>query len=100
MATRAHRCEPTEDPDELGGSDYAGAFEVTIGRGDDRSPEQWSRSVFESAPIAIRWFVVFGLAVRLGDSVWVHECHLTTCPVGEFEMFDLVSSSLRSILRS
>ena len=70
MATRAHRCEPTEDPDKLGGSDYAGAFEVTIARGDDRSPEQWSRSVFESAPTAIRWFVVFGwrcvLGLRLG----------------------------------
>jgi hypothetical protein len=70
MATRAHRCEPTEDPDGLPGSDFAGAFEVTIERGDDRSAEQWSRSVFESAPTAIRWFVVFGwrfvLGLRLG----------------------------------
>jgi hypothetical protein len=70
MATRAHRCEPTEDPDGLGGSDYAGAFEVKIVQGDDRSPEQWSRSVFESAPTAVRWFVVFGwrfvLGLRLG----------------------------------
>ena len=70
MPTRARRCEPTEDPEGLGGSDYAGAFEVTIAQGDDRSPEQWSRSVFESAPTAVRWFVVFGwrfvLGLRLG----------------------------------
>jgi hypothetical protein len=70
MAARAHRCEITKDPDVLGGSDYAGAFEVTITQGDDRSPEKWSRSVFEGAPTAIRWFVMFGwrfvLGLRLG----------------------------------
>lgn len=70
MAARAHRCEPTEDPDGLEGFDYAGAFEVTISQGDDRSPEQWSRSVFESTPTAIRRLVVFGwrfvLGLRLG----------------------------------
>ena len=70
MAARAHRCAITEDPDGLGGSDYAGAFEVTIAQRDDRSPEQWARSVFESTPTAIRWFVLFGwrfiLGLRLG----------------------------------
>jgi Protein of unknown function (DUF2867) len=73
MAIRARRCEATEDPGGLGGSDYAGAFEVTIALGDDRSPEQWSRSVFESAPTAIRWFVLFGwrfvLGLRLGPQM-------------------------------
>lgn len=70
MATRAHRCEVTEGADDLGRSDYASAFEVTIGEGDGRSPEQWARAVFEGAPTAIRWFVVFGwryvLGLRLG----------------------------------
>jgi hypothetical protein len=70
MAARAHRCAITEDPDGLGGSDYGGAFEVTIALEDDRSPEEWSRSVFECAPTPIRWFVIFGwrfvLGLRLG----------------------------------
>jgi Protein of unknown function (DUF2867) len=70
VVARAHRCEQTENSDHLGGSDYAGAFEVTISQEDDRSPEQWSRSVFESSPTWIRLFVMFGwrfvLGLRLG----------------------------------
>ncbi len=70
MAVRAYRCEVTDDADGLGPSDYASAFEVTIAEGDDRSPEKWARTVFEGAPTAIRWFVVFGwrfvLGLRLG----------------------------------
>ena len=70
MAVRARRCDVTEGGDDLTRSDYASAFEVEIAQGDDRSPEQWARAVFEDAPAAIRWFVVFGwryvLRLRLG----------------------------------
>ena len=70
MAVRPHRCEVTEGADGLGGSDYASAFEVTIAEGEGRSPEEWARAMFEDAPTAIRWFVVFGwrfvLGLRLG----------------------------------
>jgi hypothetical protein len=70
MAVRAYRCEVTEDEDGCRRSDYASAFEVTITEEDGRSPEQWARAAFEDAPIAIRWFVVFGwrfvLGLRLG----------------------------------
>ena len=70
MAARPHRCEVTEDPNGPGESDYAGAFEITIAEGDDRSAEEWARSMFERSPIPIRWFVVFGwrfvLGLRLG----------------------------------
>jgi len=40
----------TEGADDLGRSDYASAFEVSIAEGDGRSPEQWARAVFEGAP--------------------------------------------------
>jgi hypothetical protein len=60
MAVRARRCEVTQGGSGLGESDYASAFEVTIAEGDGRSPEQWARAVFEDAPTAIRWFIVFG----------------------------------------
>jgi hypothetical protein len=70
MAVRAHRCEVTENPEDLVQSDYASAFEVTVAEGDGRSAEQWARAVFEDAPIAVRWLVVFGwrfvLGLRLG----------------------------------
>ena len=46
------------------------AFEVAIAPGDNRTPEQWARSVFENAPAVIRSFVEFGwryiLGLRLG----------------------------------
>jgi hypothetical protein len=70
VAARAHRCEATESMENVGRSGHASAFEVTIADGDDRSPEQWARAVFEEAPTPIRWFVQFGwcyvLGLRLG----------------------------------
>jgi hypothetical protein len=72
MAVHAHRCEVTESADGLERSDYASAFEVTIAKGDGRSPEQWARAAFEEAPAALRWLVMFGwrfvLGLRLGPS--------------------------------
>jgi hypothetical protein len=50
--------------------DYADSFEAEIATGDDRSPEQWARAVFEGAPRPVRWFLVagfrFGLGLRFG----------------------------------
>jgi hypothetical protein len=70
MAVHAHRCELTKSTDSVGRPDHASAFEVTIADGDNRSPEQWARAVFEEAPRAARWFVEFGwhyvLGLRLG----------------------------------
>jgi hypothetical protein len=49
--------------------DYASAFEV-IAPGSDRTAEQWVRAMFEAAPAAVRWLLVFGwkyvLRFRLG----------------------------------
>jgi Protein of unknown function (DUF2867) len=66
VKARAHRCEATESSESLGGSGHASACEVTIAEGDDRSPEQWARTVFEEAPTAIRWFIQFGWRYVLG----------------------------------
>jgi hypothetical protein len=66
MVVRAHRCEVTEGANGLGGSDYASAFEATFAESDERSPEQWARAVFEDAPTAIRYFVMFGWRIALG----------------------------------
>jgi Protein of unknown function (DUF2867) len=70
MAARAHRCEVSDRADDPQGADYASAFEVTIPKGDDRTPEQWARAVFEDTPATIRGFVAFGwrfvLRLRLG----------------------------------
>jgi hypothetical protein len=50
--------------------DYTDSFEAEDARGDDRSPEQWARAVFEGAPTPMRWFLVagfrFGLGLRFG----------------------------------
>jgi Protein of unknown function (DUF2867) len=49
--------------------DYASAFEV-LAPGSDRTAEQWVRAMFEAAPAAVRWLLVFGwkyvLRFRLG----------------------------------
>ena len=50
--------------------DYRDAFEVPTDRTDTRTPEQWARAVFESAPRKSRWFLLLGwrgvLGLRLG----------------------------------
>jgi hypothetical protein len=50
--------------------DYRDAFEVPTDRTDTRTPEQWARAVFESAPRPLRWFLLLGwrwvLGLRLG----------------------------------
>jgi hypothetical protein len=68
---RAHRVAPvletraTDNP-----PDYRDAFEVPTDRTDRRTPEQWARAVFESAPRPVRWFLLLGwrgvLGLRLG----------------------------------
>jgi hypothetical protein len=66
---RAHRVaaaletRATDNP-----PDYIDAFEVPISN--TRTPEQWARAVFESAPRPVRWFLLLGwremLGLRLG----------------------------------
>lgn len=63
---RARRVNVTDEPDTLASPDYASAFEVTSAAGDQRSPEQWVRDVFEGAPRAARWFVLLGWRYALG----------------------------------
>ena len=50
--------------------DYRVAFEVPTSSTDTRTPEQWARAVFESAPRPVRWFLLLGwrwvLGLRLG----------------------------------
>jgi hypothetical protein len=49
--------------------DYEDSFVATLTAGDDRSPEQCARAVFEGAQWAVRWLLVagfrFGLGLRL-----------------------------------
>lgn len=40
--------------------DYASAFELRTTQAPIRSAEQWARSVFEQAPLPVRWFVRTG----------------------------------------
>jgi hypothetical protein len=51
-------------------ANYAVAFALTEPGVESRTPLQWARAVFEDAPAALRWFVVFGwrhvLGLRLG----------------------------------
>ncbi len=56
--------------------DYASAFALTLAvspgrstpstRTAPRTAEQWARAVFEGAPAALRWFIVFGWRFVLG----------------------------------
>lgn len=46
--------------DGLSAPDYASAFELPIPPTPARSAEQWARSVFEQAPLLVRWFVRAG----------------------------------------
>jgi hypothetical protein len=51
--------------------DYKDSFQAELTAGNDRSPEQCARAVFEGAPWAMRWFLVvgfrFGLGLRLAS---------------------------------
>jgi hypothetical protein len=51
-------------------ANYAAAFSVTTEAMCARTPLQWARAVFEDAPAALRWCMVFGwtrvLGLRLG----------------------------------
>ncbi len=53
-----------------GAADYASAFAVSVPDAGARSAEQWARSVFEGAPVVLRWFLILGwkvvLRLRLG----------------------------------
>ncbi len=68
---RAHRVAATlETRTTDNPPDYRDAFEVPTDRTDTRTPEQWARAVFESAPRKSRWFLLLGwrgvLGLRLG----------------------------------
>jgi hypothetical protein len=68
---RAHRVAAAlETPATDNPPDYRDAFEVPTDRTDTRTPEQWARAVFESAPRPVRWFLLLGwrgvLGLRLG----------------------------------
>jgi hypothetical protein len=51
-------------------ANYAAAFAVTTEAAGARTSVQWARAVFEGAPAALRWFMVFAwtrvLRLRLG----------------------------------
>lgn len=68
---RAHRVAATLETQATDNPpDYKDAFEVSISKMDTRTPEQWSRAVFESATRPARWFLLLGwrwvLGLRLG----------------------------------
>lgn len=48
------------DADGLPAPDYASAFELRTPQAPTRSAEQWARSVFEQAPLLVRWLVRAG----------------------------------------
>ena len=45
---------------------YTDCFEADRFPGDDRSPEQWARAVFEGAPRSVRLFLLAGFRFSLG----------------------------------
>lgn len=47
-------------------ANYAAAFTVTTEAAGARTTVQWARAVFERAPAALRWFMVFGWTRVLG----------------------------------
>ncbi len=64
---RAHRVAATlETRTTDNPPDYRDAFEVPTDRTDTRTPEQWARAVFESAPRKSRWFLLLGWRGVLG----------------------------------
>lgn len=52
--------------DTLHNPDYTDAHEASIVGVAARSPEQWARSTFEGAPLAVRWFLLVGWRTVLG----------------------------------
>lgn len=58
-------------PSSLAGysCDYEDSFDVSVAAGNERTPEQWGRAVFEDAPRSVRWFLLvgfrYGLNLRL-----------------------------------
>jgi hypothetical protein len=50
--------------------DYTDSFKAETPVGEDRTPEQWARAVFEDAPRPVRWLLItgfrFGLGLRFG----------------------------------
>jgi len=68
---RAHRvAAPLETRAIDNPPDYRDAFVVPLSSTDTRTPEQWARAVFESAPRPVRWFLLLGwrgvLGLRIG----------------------------------
>jgi hypothetical protein len=66
------RVRRVEVPPQVAGSfarstaNYASAFAVTTEAADAWTPVQWARAVFEGAPAALRWWMVFGWTRVLG----------------------------------
>lgn len=63
------RPEALSEAQSFAAPDYASAFAVRA-QGTDHTAEQWARTMFEGAPKAVRWLLVFGwrhvLRFRLG----------------------------------
>jgi hypothetical protein len=54
-------------------ANYAAAFALTTEDAGARTPVQWARAVFEGAPAALRWFMVFGWTRVLGLRLARHQ---------------------------
>jgi hypothetical protein len=52
--------------EEFPRADYACAFEVVRSATDQRTAEQWARTVFERPPLPVRAFLIFGWRIVLG----------------------------------
>ena len=73
---RPGRVRRVEVPEPIAASfarstaNYAAAFALTTDSAASTTPLEWARSVFEGAPAALRWFMVFGwthlLRLQLG----------------------------------
>ena len=74
---RPGRVRRVEVPPQIDGSfarstaNYAAAFALTTDDASKRTPVQWARDVWEGAPAAVRWFIVFG---------WTHVLRLQLGP--------------------
>jgi hypothetical protein len=62
--------------------DYRDAFEVPTSSTDTRTPEQWARAVFESAPSPVRWFLLLGWRGGCWASGSGHGRRPITCSAG------------------
>ena len=85
---KAGRVRRVEVPQQVAASfarstaNYAAAFAVTTEAAGARTPAQWARAVFEGAPAALRWCMVFGWTRVLGLRLGASARRTTTCSGG------------------